>query len=119
MKLVLGTLNDYLRERRIQSGLSQLDVAKKLGYASPQFVSNWERGLVTPPIETIGVLADLYEIPMGQVVDRILNETRTYLESELKSKKARPGAKQAAKTKRPLTTKAASASSLVRGRPKR
>lgn len=82
----MRTLNDYLRQKRLDSGLSQLDVARVLGYASPQFVSNWERGLVSPPLETIGVLIDLYKIPAGEVVDRILDETRDYLESHLTSR---------------------------------
>lgn len=83
MRLVMRTLNDYLRQKRLDSGLSQLDVARVLGYSSPQFVSNWERGLVSPPLETIAVLIDLYKIPASEVVDRILDETRDYLESHL------------------------------------
>jgi transcriptional regulator with XRE-family HTH domain len=91
MRLVMRTLNDYLREKRVDAGLSQLDVARVLGYASPQFVSNWERGLVSPPLETIGVLIDLYKIPAGEVIDRILDETRDYLESHLLSSRRRKG----------------------------
>lgn len=89
----MRTLNDYLREKRLDSGLSQLDVARELGYASPQFVSNWERGLVSPPLETIAVLINLYKIPPGDVVDRILEETRDYLESHLVTSKKKKGAK--------------------------
>ncbi|MES2857253.1 MAG: helix-turn-helix transcriptional regulator [Bdellovibrionota bacterium] len=83
MRLVMRTLNDYLRTKRVDSGLSQLDVAKVLGYSSPQFVSNWERGLVSPPLETIAVLIELYKIPSNEVINRILDETRGYLESHL------------------------------------
>ena len=94
MRLVMRTLNEYLREKRLDSGLSQLDVARVLGYASPQFVSNWERGLVSPPLETIAVLIQLYKLPHGEVIDRILDETRDYLEESLlpvrKRQAARP-----------------------------
>lgn len=83
MRLVMRTLNDYLRQKRLDTGLSQLDVARVLGYSSPQFVSNWERGLVSPPLETIAVLIDLYKIPSREVIDRIVEETRDYLESSL------------------------------------
>jgi transcriptional regulator with XRE-family HTH domain len=91
MRLVMKTLNEYLREKRVDSGLSQLDVARELGYSSPQFVSNWERGLVSPPLETIAVLIDLYKISSSEVVSKILEETRDYLESNLgrKSKKSK------------------------------
>lgn len=93
MRLVMRTLSDYLRQKRVDSGLSQLDVAKVLGYSSPQFVSNWERGLVSPPLETIAVLIDLYKLQPTEVVERILGETRDYLESHL-GKKKRAGGKR-------------------------
>ena len=83
MRLVMRNLNDYLREKRLDTGLSQLDVARVLGYASPQFVSNWERGLVSPPLETISILIELYKIPASEVITKILAETRGYLESAL------------------------------------
>ena len=83
MRLVMNGLNDYLRQKRLASGLSQLDVARALGYSSPQFVSNWERGLVSPPLETISVLIGLYKIPPGEVIGKILDETKHYLESNL------------------------------------
>ena len=85
----MRTLNEYLRQKRIASGLSQLDVARVLGYASPQFVSNWERGLVSPPLETIGVLIQLYKMPTSEVISRILDETREFLESQLISSRKR------------------------------
>lgn len=86
MRLVMRTMNDYLRQKRLDSGLSQLDVARELGYSSPQFVSNWERGLVSPPLETISVLIDLYKISPSEVIDRILEETREHLEANLAKK---------------------------------
>lgn len=87
MRLVMRSLSDYLKQKRLDSGLSQLDVAKELGYSSPQFVSNWERGLVSPPLETIAVLIDLYKIPPSEVINRIMDETKDYLESHLSRKK--------------------------------
>lgn len=94
MRLVMRTLNDYLRQKRVDSGLSQLDVARELGYSSPQFVSNWERGLVSPPLETIAVLIDLYKIPSSEVVSKILEETRDYLESNLGGRKKKSKSKK-------------------------
>ena len=87
MRLVMRTLNDYLKQKRLDTGLSQLDVAKVLGYSSPQFVSNWERGLVSPPLETIAVLIELYKLPSGEVISRILEETKEHLESSLSTRK--------------------------------
>lgn len=44
---------DFLREKRMKAGLSQKEVALGLGYTTPQFISNWERGLSNPPISSI------------------------------------------------------------------
>jgi transcriptional regulator with XRE-family HTH domain len=87
MRLVMRTLSDYLRQKRVDSGLSQLDVAKVLGYSSPQFVSNWERGLVSPPLETIAVLIDLYKIQPAEVIEKIMSETQEYLMSQLNKRR--------------------------------
>jgi transcriptional regulator with XRE-family HTH domain len=94
MRLVMNSLNDYLRVKRIESGMSQLEVARVLGYSSPQFVSNWERGLVSPPLETVSVLIDLYKISPNEVIKQILDETKTYLEENLTSKKKKSKGKK-------------------------
>lgn len=91
MRFSMRTLSGYLKEKRIESGLSQLDVAKVLGYSSPQFVSNWERGLVSPPLETIAVLVELYKVPPSEVIEYILKETKAYLEANLKPSKRKKG----------------------------
>lgn len=43
----------YLKECRLKSGLSQSDISSRLGYKSPQFVSNIERGIADPPPRVI------------------------------------------------------------------
>ncbi len=43
----------YFKRARESAGLSQLALAKRLGYETPQFVSNWERGLSKPPISSM------------------------------------------------------------------
>ena len=65
-------LGDFLRDARINAGLSQRDVSDRLGYQSPQYVSNWERGLTTPPGRTLRKLADLYQIPADELYEVIL-----------------------------------------------
>lgn len=94
MRLVMRTLSDYLKQKRIDSGLSQLEVAKVLGYSSPQFVSNWERGLVSPPLETIATLIELYKISSNEVIDQILLETREYLAEQLGAQKKRKSSRK-------------------------
>ena len=49
----LKILGKYLREVRKKSVTSQKELSIHLGYTTPQFVSNWERGLIQPPLVTI------------------------------------------------------------------
>lgn len=50
-----------LKDMRENAGLSQADVAEALNYTTPQFISNWERGVSFPPIKVIPKLAKLYK----------------------------------------------------------
>ena len=52
---------NILKTLRESAGLSQADVADKLGYISGQFISNWERGVSFPPIKAIPKLAKIYK----------------------------------------------------------
>lgn len=47
---------------RLKAELSQREVSEKLGYSTPQFVSNWERGISFPPLEALPELARLYNV---------------------------------------------------------
>ena len=53
-------LGDYLAARRVTSGLSQKDVAKKFGWGSAQYVSNIERGVCATPSGHLKQLIKLY-----------------------------------------------------------
>lgn len=79
-------LADFLRQKRIESGHSQMDVAKKLGYTSPQFVSNWERGLSSPPIHTLRKLTEFYKIPPDILFDVTLKTMISQATVDLRKK---------------------------------
>jgi transcriptional regulator with XRE-family HTH domain len=65
----------FLKERREQMGLSQAVIAEKMGYTTPQFVSNWERGIAMPPIKTLKKLAEMYKVPQQEMFDIVLQAT--------------------------------------------
>lgn len=83
MSKPINQLNRYLKNRRKELGLSQADVSRKLGYSSPQFVSNWERGLVSPPLSSLPKLMVLLQIPRETLIELVLADTRTELDSHL------------------------------------
>ena len=74
MKDLFQVLGEFLQAKRLKAGLSQGDVAQKLGYSSPQFVSNFERGLCAPPLEKLKVLVSLYSLNGEEVLKLMLKE---------------------------------------------
>jgi transcriptional regulator with XRE-family HTH domain len=46
-------LGTYLKDVREDANLTQADVSHKLGYTSPQFISNIERGISVVPLKTL------------------------------------------------------------------
>lgn len=68
-----NSVGRFLHTRRVKAGLTQLDVANHLSYTTAQFVSNWERGISMPPMETLPVLAKLMKIPPRDFID-VLND---------------------------------------------
>lgn len=74
-------LGIFLQDARVRANLSQWDVAKKLGYTSPQFISNLERGISSPPLKVLKVLVDLYGISSKELIEVIAVEQERVMES--------------------------------------
>ena len=79
-------LAQFLKEKRTLSGLSQKDVATKLGYSTSQFISNWERGVSQPPLSTLRTLANMYNVSAEQMFNVLLEETMIQVQADLKKK---------------------------------
>lgn len=65
-----------LRRFRKERGLSQEDVAERLG-VSRQAVAKWERGESQPDIESCVALADLYETTVDMLIRDLGREENT------------------------------------------
>jgi transcriptional regulator with XRE-family HTH domain len=65
-------MGELLRRRRILANFTQARVARTLGYSSPQFLSNIERGISVVPIETLGKLIRLYRFDKNEVLNLIM-----------------------------------------------
>ena len=78
-------LGQMIRDYRIKGNFTQADLAKKLGYGSTQFVSLFERGLSKIPLNVLGQLIILLNIPEKRVVkmllDRYKKEVRNLIEA--------------------------------------
>lgn len=83
MKELFKVLGDFLQSKRVKAGLSQGDVAAKLGYSSPQFISNFERGLCAPPLNKLKMLVQLYDLNGDEVLKLMLKEQEKHLRKAL------------------------------------
>ena len=79
-------LADFLKTKRVNAGLSQRDVADKLGYSTTQFISNWERGVSHPPINALKKLGELYKVSAEDLFDVTLNATIQEVTRDLRRK---------------------------------
>lgn len=76
-------LGHFLKEQREIKGLTQAQVAQSLGYGSPQFISNIERGISRVPIKSLRQFIEVYNLRPDDVIALILDEKRLQLLKEL------------------------------------
>ena len=70
----MQTLGKVLKQMRETAGLSQREVAKALGYKTPQLISNNERNISHPPMNSIRKLAKLYAVDADSLFSLILDD---------------------------------------------
>lgn len=58
-----------LRELRNKNGLTQNEIANKLG-VSGQTILNWENGIYEPKISQLIELADLFDVSVDYLIER-------------------------------------------------
>jgi transcriptional regulator with XRE-family HTH domain len=68
------SIGEMIKDRREEMGLTQLDCAKHLHLSSPQYISNIERGLCFPSLETVVKLAEILKMDGHKLVDYMLEE---------------------------------------------
>lgn len=76
-------LGSYLKQKRSDSGYSQVELAEILGYSSSQFVSNWERGISAPPPESLQKLIKLLKLNKDTIIHFMLLDYKVELEQKL------------------------------------
>lgn len=94
------TIHTVLRRLRERKGVSQGKLGKLLGYSSPQFISNWERGIALPPAKTIRELANIFNCDVNELeelyVTAILEKTEEEIRTEFRSASSQKKPKKAA-----------------------
>lgn len=64
---------------REKAGLTQREVSDALGYSTPQFISNVERGRCRFPIQKLPKIKKLYKVSADHMIDLILTEEKQIL----------------------------------------
>lgn len=89
--------SEYFKNAREKAGISQIDLAKALGYSSPQYVSNWERGICSPPINKLEFLCKALNLDPNKLMDVMLEHVEKDLSVVFKLEKAGSGKKRRSK----------------------
>ena len=76
---MIAGLSDKLKELRSKYGLSQRQVAERLG-VSPSIVSGYETGERTPSTEVLLALSRLYHVSTDYLLGRNLSAQKTLLD---------------------------------------
>ncbi len=76
-------LGNLIRKFRQDKDMTQLELSRKLGYESTQFVSLFERGLSKVPYNILGKLIVLLGIPEKKVIEILIEAYETNLKSDI------------------------------------
>ena len=79
-KKTFYTVGQYFKKERIKIRMSQKEISKKLGYTSPQFISNFERGVSFLPIKKLAKLTNILNLSSKKVINMVIKSQKSYLE---------------------------------------
>lgn len=79
-----SVMGQYLKQCREKAKLSQAYVAERMGYGSPQFISNWERGISMPPMAAVPKLVKIVPtIKKDRVLDLYMQSTANLIRKRM------------------------------------
>lgn len=77
-------VGSFLKTKRVEAGVTQSKAAKALGYSSPQYISNFERGLCEPSVHTALKLTKVYGINKNELYKVMLQSFENNLKTAFK-----------------------------------
>jgi DNA-binding transcriptional regulator YiaG len=83
-----ANLGKYLKEKRVKSKYTQIELAATLGNVHTQFVSNWERGLCAPPSHCFHDLIGILKLNRLDLVEAMLQDSKKIIESKVYNRKS-------------------------------
>jgi len=82
----IKTVPQFLKRKRAEAGLTQKELANKMGYSTAQFCSNWERSKSLPPIGSLKKLATILDFDVTLIKNLIILDKIEKLKSKLITK---------------------------------
>jgi transcriptional regulator with XRE-family HTH domain len=83
-------IGEIVKNYRIKAGMTQLELAQKLGYKIPQFISLIENGHSKVPLNIISDLSNILKIPESIILDSLVTtyekEARKFLSKKHKKR---------------------------------
>ena len=79
----------FLKEKRIEAGLTQLQASQVIGHQTAQYVSNFERGLCEPSVEKAMQLCEAYDVSRRELYEVLVHLYQSALSETLSLKRAR------------------------------
>ncbi len=76
------SIGKFLRDKRANAALTQLEVGRRLGFHKSQFISSMERGTSRPPIQVLKRMCAIYRISEEEM-------KQAYLSSAVRAAEAR------------------------------
>lgn len=75
-------LGKYLKEKRINAGYTQSELAEKLK-VHVQFVSNWERGICAPPSHCFQITLDILKADRKKIVAVMVLDSKSTIRAKI------------------------------------
>lgn len=77
-------IGEVIKQIRVDAGISQMDLAKKLNYKTSQFISNWERNLSLPTPHAVGIIAEVCKVDKKVLIGEIFKAKAEILKTKVK-----------------------------------
>lgn len=76
-------LGALIKEYRLKAGMTQLELANKLNYSIPQFISLMENGHSKIPLNVLGKIIPILNIPEKKALDLLVEIYKAEAKSTL------------------------------------
>lgn len=84
-------VGQIIKEYRQKTGMTQMDLAQKLGYDIPQFISLMENGHSKVPLNVLGQIISYLSIPERVIMESLLDAYEKEAKQQIHSGKKKAG----------------------------